>query len=126
MSRWLLQSVGRGHGGGLGGVEARGYTSLSGRGVRMLWTEPIDGRIGLAGVHGGGAVCARHEPGEGLSRKVFNERKGGGSGGKRLGVLEIKTAGEAGPRLTARRGLQCRGIAVGGRKRLRWGEVLGA
>src|SRR2546430_9410063 len=78
----------------------------------MLWTEPIDGRIGLAGMHGGGAVCACHESGEGLSRKVFSERKGGGSGGKRRGVLEIKTAGEAGPRLTARRGLQCRGIAV--------------
>src|SRR5438552_16153084 len=91
----------------------------------MLWTEPIDGRIGLAGVHGGGAVCAGHERGERLSRKVFSERKGGGSGGKRRGVLEIKTAGEAGARLTARRGLQCRGIAVGGRKRLRWGELLG-
>src|SRR5947207_13715451 len=91
----------------------------------MLWTEPADDRVRLASVHIGGSVCAHHESGEGLSRKVFSERKGGGSGGKRRGVLEIKTVGEAGPRLTARRGLQCRGIAVGGRKRVRWGELLG-
>src|SRR2546421_2266187 len=34
----------------------------------MFWTEPIDGRIGLAGVHGGGAIRSEEHTSELQSR----------------------------------------------------------
>src|SRR5207245_9174671 len=74
----LCQSIRPGHGSGLANLEAGRYPALSRRGVRMLWTPPVDDRFRLAGVHGGGIVPAGGESFEGLTQEVSG---GGGRGG---------------------------------------------
>src|SRR5882724_10455302 len=56
----------------------------------MLWTQPIDDRLRLAGVHGSGFLRANRRSCERLSKGVFLGRTRGGTWGQRREVLAIQ------------------------------------
>src|SRR6266581_1357228 len=56
----------------------------------MLWTQPIDDRLGLARVHGRCSLRANRRSCERLSKRVFLGRTRGGTWGQRREVLAIQ------------------------------------
>ena len=86
-SERILQIVGFGYRSGLEPVEARGHEAVFGCGVRTFRGEPVDDRLGLAGVHGCGIVPARDGHRERLFERAFGAGAGSGAGGQRETLL---------------------------------------
>ena len=68
LSERLVQAVGAGHGGGLGGVDAGAAAAVSRRRVRWLWRRSSDDWFGLARLHGSIGLRAHDGRGRGVSR----------------------------------------------------------